>query len=280
MYGKFTNSIAGIIISGAAIMAASCSGGAGMDTANPGNTEVDQAAIIEQAITTDEMPSLEKLSSGWEQWTGSDILIDWYTVWLNKHQSVGYGVNDLDETKLITKSEGVYNFEDDGKDYLNFPATGGGLNYAVFGVKDVPQGAIMKGIRFTTDFNSSESPNAEYYVRYSNYESGVYQWYGPFAEGEYEVYNFYTNNINEYQRGYFTIAITGNNYYSDVTDVEVIIGDPIDFKIPDLVEHQPIPNWWLMDDTGFVDWGKLFELPAVQQLKIAPQFQFRTELAR
>ena len=57
MYGKFTNSIAGIIISGAAIMAASCSGGAGMDTANPGNTEVDQAAIIEQAITTDEMPS-------------------------------------------------------------------------------------------------------------------------------------------------------------------------------------------------------------------------------
>lgn len=266
MYGSFKKSFAGIVISGMAIMAASCGGSNVMDGTQP-EQQVDEQAIIEQAITTDEMPSLEKMSSGWEQWNGSDILIDWYTVWLNKHHSVDYGVNQMDETKLIAKSEGVYNFEDDGKDYLNFPATGGGMNYAVFGVKDVPDGAIMRGIRFKTDFNSSESENAEYYVCYSNYEQGVYQWYGPFAEGEYEVYNLYTNNINEYGRGYFTIAITGNNYYSDVTDVEVIIGDPIDFKIPDLIEHQPIPNWWLLDDLGFVDWNRLFELPELQRIQ-------------
>ncbi|MEZ5337222.1 MAG: hypothetical protein R3F46_03070 [bacterium] len=277
---KFTNSIAGIIIISAAVMAASCSGGTGIDTANPGTETVDQAAIIEQAITSEEMPSLDKMSSGWEQWTGSDILIDWYTVWLNKHQSVDYGLNELDETKLIAKAEGVYNFEDDGKDYLNFPAAGGGLKYAVFGLKDVPEGAIMRGIRFTTDFNSSESPNAEYYVCYSNYENGVYQWYGPFAEGEYEVYNLYTDNINEYNRGYFTIAVTGNNYFSDVTDVEVIIGDPVRIDLPLLYEFQPIPNWWIKNDLGYVDWSKLFELPDVQELKIRPDLEFRRQLIR
>ena len=271
MNGRIRNGIAGIVISGIAIMAASCSGGNVMENTAPA---VDQQGVIDEAITMESPQSLDKLTSGWEEWIGDGILIDWYTTWLNKHQSVDYGLNELDETKLVGKGEGVYNFEDGGKDYINFPAAGSGMKYATFGLKDVPEGAIIRGISFETDFNSSESPDAAYYVAYSNYDSGSMQWYGPFPEGHVDLYNFFTNTINDNNRGYFTIAVSGNNYYSDITDVVVNINDPINFKIPELVEFQPIPNWWLLGEDGRIDWNILFEKPEVEKLGIRLGMKF------
>ncbi len=274
MNGKIRNSIAGIVISGMAIMATSCGGGSVMDTSNTGDSAADQQALIEQMITSDEMSSLEKTSSEWQKWDGIGDMIDWFSVWLGLHQSVGYGVNDLDETKLVAKSAGVYNFEDDGKDYINFPAAFGGMSYVTFGLKDIPEGAIIKHIGFETDFNSSEADNAAYYVAYSNYEDVNYQWYGPFPEGHVDLYNFFTDTVNDNDRAYFTIAVNGNIHWSDVTDVEVTIGDPIDFKIPEIIEKNPIPNWWLLGDDGRIDWNILFERPEVEKLGIRLGMKF------
>ena len=266
MNGKTSKSVIGILLAGITVLSASCGGGSVMETSSPAP---DQQALIEQMITSDTPQSLDKLTSDWQQWTGDLVL-----TWFDKHQSVGYGVNELDETKLVAKSTGVYNFEDNGKDYLNFPAAGAGMAYATIGLKDIPEGAIIKGISFETDFNSSESPDAGYYVAYSNYDAGSMQWYGPFPEGHVDLYNFFTDTVNDNNRAYFTIAISGNNHWSDVTDIEVLIGDPIDFKIPELIEFQPIPNWWLLGEDGRIDWDILFEKPEVQKLGIRLGMKF------
>ena len=266
MNGKIRNGIAGIVISGIAIMAAGCSSGTSLDEAPISG---DSTVVIEDVTGTDGMPSLAKVSSDWQQWSGDLVL-----KWLDKHQSVGYGLNELDETIIYAKSDGVYNFENGGKDYINFPSTNN-FSYAVFGLKDIPVGAIIRGIHFTTDFNSSESPVAEYYVSFSNYETGNFQWYGPYHEGDIELYNLFTNTVNVGQKAYFTIALMDNLHWSDVTDVEVVIGDPVVIDLPILYERNPIPNWWLLDEDGFVDWDRFFELPAVQDLKIMPQMRFQ-----
>jgi hypothetical protein len=271
MNGKTNNSVISILLAGITVLSASCGGGNVMENTSPA---LDQQALIEQAITSDAPQSLGKTSSGWEQWGGIGDLIDWYVVWLGLHQSVGYGVNELDETKLIGKSSGVYNFEDGGKDYINFPAADGGLNYVEIGLKDIPEGAIIRGISFKTDFNSSESPDAGYYVAYSNYETASFQWYGPFPEGEVNLYNFFTDTVNENNRAYFTIALVDNNHWSDITDIKVHIDDPIDFKIPDLIEKQPIPNWWLLGEDGRIDWDILFEKPDFQRINFQPRLMF------
>lgn len=259
MYGKSYTGFAGIIAGSIMILAASCSGGNGMaEVPSP----QDSAPVIGEALTMEGAPSLEKISSGWQQWG------DFELGWLDLHQSVHDGSNELDETRIFAKSEGVYNFEDGGKDYINFPAAGVGMHYAVFGLKDIPVGSIIRGIRFTTDFNSSESDDAEYYVAYSNYETGVFQWYGPYAEGDIELYNLFTNNVSVGQKAYFTIAVTGNNYYSDVTDVEVSIGKPLKVDLPLLYERQPIPNDWVLNEYGKVDWDLLWKRPEFQEIMI------------
>ncbi|MEZ5337223.1 MAG: hypothetical protein R3F46_03075 [bacterium] len=258
--------ITGLIAGSIVMLAASCSGSSGLEnTPAPADLET----VIGEAITMEQPQSLEKTGSGWQDWGTAGDMIDWYSVWLGLHQSVGYGNNKLDETKWVAKSSGVYSFEQGEQDYINFPASGTGSSYVQFGLKDIPFGMVIREISFETDFNSSENPSAGYYVGYSNYESGAYQWYGPFYEGHVEVHNLFTDNVNDQQRGYFIIAVSGNSYFTDVSDVEVEIGNPVEIAVPEL--REAIPNEWVIDEHGRVDWDLLYRRPEIEPFVLALQ---------
>jgi hypothetical protein len=269
MIGKIHNSAIGILLGCIIVLGASC----GTVSNLPGpqtDVQQDQPAVIGEAVSMQASFDLEKISSGWEDWLPEDEdpgdFIDPYTSWLNHHSNVQQGYNTLDLTKNLSKSAGASSFNYGEHDYIGFEPAGNGLQFVEFGIKNVPFGQIIRSIKVDGYMPQHESEGAGFFVAYGNYETGGFQWYGPFArDAQIEVYNLWTDNVNDQNRGYIIIAVSGTEQSSSISGVEVGIMEPNLEVIPEGAEHKAIPNSWLLNEQGHTDWDLLWKRPDFEE---------------
>lgn len=223
MIGKIDNAAIGILLSFVIVFSASC--GTTSPVTQPDELQ-EQTGVIGEAVSMEAAFDLEKISSGWTD-DAPDGILDPYTNWLNHHNNVQQGYNTLDLTNYLSKSAGASSFNYGEHDYIGFEPAGNGMQFVEFGIKNVPFGQIIRSIRVDGYMPQHESASAGFYVAYGNYETGGFQWYGPFARDvEIEVDNMETDNVNVQGRGYIMIAVSGTQLSSSISRVELGIMEP------------------------------------------------------
>ena len=247
-----------------ALISASCEGASNVEPSR----EYSQSPSYEELAQTkvsEEPSSLDRGASDW-----FDFDFDWdfpYEILFDLlHIHVDSGNNTLALGTILEKNETSGIVTIPTGDALLVQSSASEMGFVKYGLKDIPDGEIIRGIRV----NGYAGPDADsgLFIGVSDYGNGSYQWYGPFTNGEdWEVYNAFMDTTNDEDKAYIVFATYGGDA-ALISEIQVQIDEPLSFEMPELVEEFEIFEWdpWFVDpiDPGlFENLPEIHELPAI-----------------
>ena len=216
------------LLAGVTSLTCSCGSAASL---NPGQLGTNSSTLLnsDQSLLTMEEP--DRLTLG----LGDADYITWFSNWLSRHLSVEHGENYFDMKSFISGSSGVYSYAIIGpKSRISLPpAPADGMSHVRLGVRNVPTGEIMRRIKATLHVDARDAASAEFFLAYSNYDTGRFQWSGPYSAADgINITNWWTDNVNDNNRGYLVFGVRGNQYPAELWSASVNIGPTGPAELP------------------------------------------------
>ena len=152
--------------------------------------------------------------------------------WLESHQEMQSGNNLLEPQKYIQSSFDVTVTDFLGTDVLEFPTTGEDCSYVMYGLSGINQYQEIHGLGMNT---LTLDEGRVFHVAVSDYESGRFEWFGPYTDDEEIVLDLkHRRNVNQDGRAYVVIALSGSEDQAIVgsisVEVDYLPGSPVDPK--------------------------------------------------
>ncbi|MCB1217801.1 hypothetical protein KDL44_10425 [bacterium] len=145
-------------------------------------------------------------------------------------QAVLNGHNLLQPEQYLQSSfdVGVVNYL--GTDVLEFPETGDDFSYVLYGLSGVISYHEIDTLSLDT---LSDDQGRIFHVAVSDYESGRFEWYGPFTDAtQFELDLLHSRNVSPEGNAYVIVGVSGSEALSYVgnidVEVSVIPGSPVD----------------------------------------------------